>query len=47
MALRVAVTGASGRMGQAVARAISTDPETELACLVARPASQLVGSSAA
>ena len=47
MALRVAVTGASGRMGQAVVRAISTEPETELACLVARPASQLVGSSAA
>ena len=46
MALRVAVTGASGRMGQAVARAISKEPETELACLVARPASQLVGSSA-
>ena len=42
MALRVAVTGASGRMGQAVARAISTEPETELACLVARPASQPV-----
>ena len=47
MALRVAVTGASGRMGQAVARAISTEPETELACLVARPGSRLVGSSAA
>jgi len=47
MALRVAVTGASGRMGQAVVRAISREPETELACLVARPASQLVGSSAA
>ena len=44
MALRVAVTGASGRMGQAVARAVSTDPETELACLVARPGSGLVGS---
>ena len=47
MALRVAVTGASGRMGQAVARAISTEAETELACLVARPGSRLVGSSAA
>ena len=47
MALRVAVTGASGRMGQAVARAISAEPETELACLVARPGSRLVGSSAA
>ena len=47
MALRVAVTGASGRMGQAVARAVSTEPETELACLVARPGSRLVGSSAA
>ncbi len=47
MPLRVAVTGASGRMGQAVARAISTEPETELACLAARPGSRLVGSSAA
>ena len=47
MALRVAVTGASGRMGQTVARAISTEPETELACLVARPGSRLVGSSVA
>lgn len=47
MALRVAVTGASGRMGQAVARTVSTEPETELACLVARPGSRLVGSSAA
>jgi 4-hydroxy-tetrahydrodipicolinate reductase len=47
MALRVAVTGASGRMGQAVARAVSAEPETELACLVARPGSRLVGSSAA
>jgi 4-hydroxy-tetrahydrodipicolinate reductase len=47
MALRVAVTGASGRMGQAVARAISTEAETELVCLVARSGSRLVGSSAA
>jgi 4-hydroxy-tetrahydrodipicolinate reductase len=47
MALRVAVTGASGRMGQAVARAVSAEREMELACLVARPGSQLVGSSAA
>ena len=47
MALRVAVTGASGRMGQAVARAVSAEPEAELACLVARPGSRLVGSSAA
>ena len=47
MVLRVAVTGASGRMGQAVARAVSAEPEMELACLVARPGSRLVGSSAA
>ena len=46
MALRVAVTGAGGRMGQSVARAVSTESETELACLVARPGSWLVGSSA-
>ena len=46
MALSVAVTGASGRMGQAVARAVSTEPEMELACLVARPGSRLVGSDA-
>ena len=47
MALRVAVTGVSGRMGQAIARAVSAEPETELACLVARPGSRLVGSGAA
>jgi len=47
MTLRVAVTGASGRMGQAVARAIAAEPEAELACLVARQGSRLVGSSAA
>ena len=47
MALRVAVTGASGRMGQAVARAVLAEPAMELACLVARPGSGLVGSSAA
>ena len=47
MALRVAVTGASGRMGQAIARAVSAEPEMELACLVARAGSGLVGSSAA
>ena len=47
MALRVAVTGASGRMGQAVACAVSTESETELACLVARPGSRLVGTAAA
>ena len=47
MALRVAVTGASGRMGQAVARAVSAETEMELACLVARPGSGLVGSRVA
>ena len=47
MGLRVAVTGASGRMGQAVARAVSAEPEAELACLVARPGSRLVGVAAA
>ncbi len=47
MALRVAVTGASGRMGEAVARAVSAEAETELACLVARRGSRLVGTGAA
>ena len=47
MALRVAVTGASGRMGQAVARAVSAEPDAELACLVARAGSRLVGVPAA
>ena len=47
MALRVAVTGASGRMGQTVARAVSAEREMELACLVARPGGRLVGAAAA
>ncbi len=47
MTLRVAVTGASGRMGQAVARAVAAEPDTELVSLVARPGSSLVGTSAA
>lgn len=44
MTLRVAVTGASGRMGQAVARAVMADEAAELAALVARPGSKLVGA---
>ena len=47
MALRVAVTGASGRMGQTVARAVYAEPEMELACLAARPGGRLVGAAAA
>lgn len=47
MTLRVAVTGASGRMGQAVARAVAAEPDAELVSLVARPGSSLVGTSAA
>ena len=44
MVLRVAVTGASGRMGQAVARAVIADDAAELVALVARPRSALVGT---
>ena len=43
MTLRVAVTGASGRMGQAVALAVAADTNAELASLIARPKSDLVG----
>ena len=44
MVLRVAVTGASGRMGQAVARAVIADDAAELVALVARPGSAFVGT---
>jgi len=44
MVLRVAVTGASGRMGQAVARAVIADEAAELVAIVARPGSALVGT---
>lgn len=46
MTLRVAVTGASGRMGQAVARAVIDDADTHLVGLVAREGSPLVGAKA-
>jgi dihydrodipicolinate reductase len=42
MTLRVAVTGASGRMGQAVARAVIADDTAELVAFVARPGSMRV-----
>ena len=45
MTLRVAVTGASGRMGQAVARAVIADDTAELAAFVARPGSVLSGTN--
>jgi 4-hydroxy-tetrahydrodipicolinate reductase len=44
MTLRVAVTGASGRMGQAVARAVNADDNAELAAFIARPGSALLGT---
>ena len=44
MTLRVAVTGASGRMGQAVARAVIADDNAELVAFVARPGSALSGT---
>ncbi len=47
MTLRIAVTGASGRMGQAVARAVTAEPNTELVNFVARPGSHFVGTAAA
>ena len=45
MTLRVAVTGASGRMGQAVARAVIADDNAELVAFVARPGSVLSGTN--
>ena len=47
MTLRIAVTGASGRMGQAVARAVTAEPNAELVNFVARPGSRFVGTAAA
>lgn len=45
MTLKVAVTGASGRMGQAVARAVIADNNAELTAFVARPGSRLSGTN--
>ena len=47
MTLKVAVTGASGRMGQAVARAVMADENAELAAFIARPGSKLVNTHVA
>lgn len=45
MTLRVAVTGASGRMGQAVARAVIADDTAQLVAFVSRPGSILSGTN--
>lgn len=47
MTLRAAVTGASGRMGQAVAHAVTVDPNIDLVSFIARPGSSLVGTTVA
>jgi len=47
MTLRVAVTGAGGRMGRAVAQAVLSDANATLVSVCARQSSDLVGQSVA
>ena len=47
MTLRVAVTGAGGRMGRAVAQAVLSDANATLVSVCARQSSDLVGKSVA
>ena len=47
MTLRVAVTGAGGRMGRAVAQAVLSDANATLVSVCARKSSDLVGKSVA
>ena len=47
MTLRVAVTGAGGRMGRAVAQAVLSDANAVLVSVCARQSSDLVGKSVA
>ena len=47
MTLRVAVTGAGGRMGRAVAQAVLSDVNATLVSVCARQSSDLVGQSVA
>src|SRR5690554_5598703 len=44
--IRIAVTGAAGRMGKTLIEAIASHPETELTAALERPDSSLVGADA-
>ena len=44
--IRIAITGAAGRMGKALIEAVSSNPEVTLGAAVVRPDSSLVGADA-
>lgn len=44
--IRIAVTGAAGRMGKALIEAVASNPHTELTAAVVRPNSSLIGVDA-
>ena len=44
--VRIAVTGAAGRMGKTLIEAITNNPVTELAAAIERPESSLIGADA-
>ncbi|GLS26857.1 4-hydroxy-tetrahydrodipicolinate reductase [Marinibactrum halimedae] len=46
MSVRVAVTGAAGRMGKILIEAVTLNPSTELAAAIERPESTLIGVDA-
>ena len=46
MTIKIAVTGAAGRMGKTLIEAVSLNPQTELGAAIERPGSSLVGADA-
>lgn len=46
MAIKIAISGASGRMGRALIEAVSAHPDTQLSAALERPGSSLIGADA-
>lgn len=46
MTIKIAVTGAAGRMGKMLIEAVSLNPETELGAAIERPGSSAIGADA-
>lgn len=46
MTIKIAVTGAAGRMGKTLIEAVSLNPETELGAAIERPDSGIIGADA-
>lgn len=46
MAIKIAISGASGRMGRALLEAVNVHPDTQLSAALERPESSLIGADA-